>query len=354
MILDRYIMLETLKGYALALVVLLVLVSLIDLLEQLEDVGDHAYRSAHAVGFVVLTMPTKAIALLPFAILLGALYGLADLERHSEVTVIRNLGVSNLRIALPVLLSAGLLLALAVASDNYLASPLNRTAFLARELFLAEEGELLSGSGFWTRNERTYVNVASLKWGQIPGDIHIFELDDEGKVDRVIQAAYARVDEQAGEWLLVDVDTRDFRDGHVTRRIMPELSWKPFWLASIPMQTLPFESLSLEELREYIDYLRTSGQQTHRARLNLWQRFTLPLTGLSMAFLAVPFAIGSTRERGFTRKLMTGALVGIGFYLGTQISASAALLADVAPALIALIPGAIAAGLGGWLLRRAA
>ncbi len=72
-----------------------------------------------------------------------------------------------------------------------------------------------------------------------------------------------------------------------------------------------------------------------------------------MAFLAVPFAIGGSRDRSFTRKLMTGSLVGIGFYLGTQITASAALLAEVEPALIALIPGAIAAGLGGWLLHRA-
>lgn len=351
-ILDRYIMRETFKGYALALVVLLAPVSLIELLEQFEDVGDQAYSGAHAFGFVVLTMPTKCIALLPFAILLGALYGLANLARRSELTVIRNLGVANLRIALPVLLSAGLLLGLAVALDNYLASPLNRTASLSRDFFLAKEGELLRGSGFWTRNERTYVNVGSLKWGQIPGDIRIFELGDEGQVKRVIQAEYARVNERSGEWLLINVDTRDFENTQVSRTMMSELPWKPFWLASMPMQTLPFESLSLGELREYIDYLRTTGQQTHRARLNLWQRLTLPLTGLGMAFLAVPFAIGGARERTFTRKLMTGALVGIGFYLGTQITASAALLAEIEPSLIALAPSAVAGSLGGYLLHR--
>lgn len=352
MILDRYIMMETLKGYALALVILLAPVSLIELLEQFEDVGDHAYTGAHAVGFVVLTMPTKAIALLPFAILLGALYGLANLARRSELTIIRNLGVANVRIALPVMVSAGLLLGLAVALDNYLASPLSRTAALSREFFLAEEGELLSGSGFWARSEHTYVNVGSLKWGQVPGDIRIFELDEGGHVARVTQAAYAKVDEQNDNWLLVDVDTRDFEGAQVSREIIPELPWKPFWLASVPMQTLPFESLSLGELREYIQYLQSSGQQTHRARLNLWQRFTLPLTGLGMAFLAVPFAIGGARDRSFTRKLATGAMVGIGFYLGTQITASAALLAEIEPALIALIPGAVAAGFGALLLRR--
>ena len=354
MILNRYIVVEILKGYALAMVVLLALVSLIELLEQFDDVGNQAYRGAHALGFVVLTMPTKAIALLPFAVLLGTLYGLADLSRRNELTVIRNLGVSNMRLALPVLLCAGLLLSAAVAMDNYLASPLNRTASLSREFFLAKEGELLSGSGFWTRSESTYVNVASLKWGQIPGDIRIFELDDEGQVERVIQAAYARVDQEAGEWLLMDVDTRDFGARQVTHTITDELPWKPFWLASVPMQTLPFESLSLRELQEYIGYLRSSGQQTHRARLNLWQRFTLPLTGVGMAFLAVPFAIGGPRDRSFTRKLITGAMIGIAFYLGTQISASAALLAELEPALIAIVPSAVAAGLGWWLMHRAA
>lgn len=354
MILGRYIATETLKGYALAMAVLLAPVSLIDLLEQFEDVGQHAYTGAHAVAFVLLTLPSKMIALLPFAILLGALYALANLSRRSELTVIRSLGVSNLRIALPVLLSAGLLLGGGVAMDNFLASPLNRTAALSREFFLAEEGEMLSGSGFWTRNGRTYVNVASLKWGQIPGDIHIFDLDDDGKVERITQAAYARVDATAGRWLLVDVDIREFRDGHLTRTVQPQMPWKPFWLASVSMQALPFASLSLGELRAYIRYLQSTGQQTHQARLNLWQRFTLPLTGLGMALIAVPFAIGGARQRSITRKLMTGAMVGIGFYLGTQIIASAALLAELEPALIAVIPGAIAIVLGSWLMRRAA
>ena len=48
----------------------------------------------------VLRMPLQAFQLLPVAALLGALLGLGNLARGSELIVIRAAGVSTLRVAL--------------------------------------------------------------------------------------------------------------------------------------------------------------------------------------------------------------------------------------------------------------
>ena len=104
--LDRYIAVSFLKGCAPVLLLLVGLFSFLALAEELEEVGNGAYLTSDAITVVLLTLPRRAIDLLPVTALLGCLLGLGALANQQEIIVFRATGVSPPRFALPVLLVA--------------------------------------------------------------------------------------------------------------------------------------------------------------------------------------------------------------------------------------------------------
>ena len=57
-----------------------------------------------------------------------------------------------------------------------------------------------------------------------------------------------------------------------------------------------------------------------------------------MTFLAIPFVFGSVRTVGIGQRILTGSLVGIGFYLFNQTFSQIGLVYNFNPVLSALLP----------------
>jgi hypothetical protein len=98
------------------------------------------------------------------------------------------------------------------------------------------------------------------------------------------------------------------------------------------------ESMSVRELRRYIEYLASNGLEAERHQLALWLRLSAPLAGLVMLFLAVPFVFGSLRNVGAGQRLLVGVMVGIGFQLLVQILSHTGQVYGIHPVVSALAP----------------
>ncbi len=346
---DRYLARELGKGYLVVAVILVALFSLLGLLEELEDVGDGRYSLARALGFVLMTLPSRLLRLLPFITLLGGCLALWQLARRSELTVLRAAGISPLRLAWPVALPATTLLVLVPLTYEYVAPTLYEGATLSREAAIGE-GELLREHGFWSRRGDTLVHVGGLSHGRVPTDVMIFEWSRDGRLERFTRAQTA--DPQPdGRWRLVDVERRTYDARTVAHERRASLVWQPWWNEEVPMYTPPVEGLSFTDMRGYIRYLERTGQPTARYNLAYWRAWLLPVTALLTALLAVPLVVGGTRDASGARHLGFAALGGLVYYFSERIVAFVGLLAALPPVLIALLP---VLGLGvvvGVLLR---
>ena len=92
---QRYLMRETFAAVALVLVAFLVIFSFFELINELRDVGKHGQQMWHAIVFVVLGLPGLIYELIPIATLIGTLFALSTLARHSEITVLRASGLAT-------------------------------------------------------------------------------------------------------------------------------------------------------------------------------------------------------------------------------------------------------------------
>ena len=110
--------------------------------------------------------------------------------------------------------------------------------------------------------------------------------------------------------------------------------------AELPTLTLDSDSMRLSVLHDYSKYRAKNKQPNEKYLSTFWQKLLMPLTVGAMVLLATPISanLGARRDRSFGLDIGLGALVGILFYLGTQIIFALGQLLDLNIPLVALVP----------------
>ncbi len=95
---QRYLAREIYSAVTLVLVAFLMLFAFFDFINELQSLGKGSYQLRYMSLFVLLTLPGHIYELAPIAVLIGTLYALTMLARHSEITVLRASGLSTRRL----------------------------------------------------------------------------------------------------------------------------------------------------------------------------------------------------------------------------------------------------------------
>jgi len=335
-------------GFLLVLLVLMAVFSFLDFVEELEETGQGHYGALQALAYVLQTSPARAIELVPVSALLGCLLGLGMLERTSELVAMRALGISARRIQAAIFKAALILLVLVAVMGEWIAPQLAQHAWRQRALAIA--GDVMRGTeqgdSFWYRDRQRFININDMRYGRVPLDIDIFELEQDGSLATHIHAASAERLGQ-GRWRLLDVRRSRIGAGGWPREHLPALEWEGFLSPREGAVTeLETESLAPSALYRYARDLAARGQNAERYELALWRKLSVPLATLAMVLLAVPLVLGRLRLINVGQRLMIGAGVGVAFYLGDQIVQQLGLLAEAEPRLVAVAPAAFMLALG--------
>ena len=114
------------------------------------------------------------------------------------------------------------------------------------------------------------------------------------------------------------------------------------------------ERLSIQQLRQYMMYLRENSQDTRPYQLAYWQKLTLPLSTAVMVVLAIPFVFGSLRSGNMGRNLFIGIMVGLVFYVVNKAFGYIVLGYGVPPIIGAALPTLILFVVALFMYRRVA
>jgi len=360
---DRYLASVLLLGALPVLLLLLGLFGFVSLAEELEDVGKGQFEDADALRVALLTLPRIAIDLLPVAALLGGVMALGNLASAQELTAMRAVGMSQWRMAYPLFASALFLAGLVLLAQQYVVPRLEHDASDLRGKARVSTVQAGTTTEFWTRDGSHFIRVGDVRFGAIPADIEIFDLDANRTVERMLQAEWADVI-GPGRWQLHDVAENRITvergpEGRVTAAYVAHergatQDWQSF-LSPDQMASLiaPIETLTISDLYNYVKYLDGAGLSSHRYRFRLWQMLSMPLALLAMCLLGLPFLLGSVRSRPPGARILFGAIVGIGFYLVEQTSAQLAMLYELPAIPMAMFPDVVLLGASLYTLARA-
>ena len=354
-------------AYAVVFVALafLALFFFIDFVDELRDIGTRGYTAAHAAAYSLLHAPSHLYELMPIAVLIGTIYGLARLAQTSQYTILRTGGLGPGR-ALWLLTSLALAFgAITFVVGDYVAPFSERLASQLRARF---SGSLKLGrSGAWIKErssslegERSYsINVGSAERGTLLRDVRIYEFDADGRLLSRTSAAQAQVDRD-GTWALRDVSvTRWIEAGNDSSARQENLA-QSVWRSSLSPKVvaaavLPVTTMSTIELWRYIGHLADNEQAAQMQKIQFWNRALYPFVCLVMVGLALPFAYLHARSGGVSMKVFVGIMLGVSFVLLNNVFRHLGLLGNWTPWLVAATPGALYLALSlaafSWLVR---
>lgn len=353
--LNRYIALTLIKGWILVTIIMLALFGLLQFVQELEHTGNR-YKTIDAALFVLRTLPQLGLDLTPVSGLLGTLIGLANLSRHSELIAMRAAGVSSFQLLLSVLMPSVLFSILILLAIEFISPVLHEQAEIQRAVTRSGHSSLLKGKGLWSNAGLRFFNVRNLAHSGIPAGIKYYEFEPDGKLVMFAHADHADLN-QNREWSLKDVQKKTWEETSLTTKTLKELDIGPFWKKSeLPLLPLSTAAMPPSSLYEYARYLHATNQRSDHIELAFLQKITLPLITLAMICLAVPIGAGQATQRtsDFALHLGIGALIGILFYLGSQIIHTMGPVVGLPPALLVSTPSILVMGAAIFLFRRMA
>lgn len=350
--LDRYVLRTVLTSVMMVVLVLVSLGGLFLFIGQQDDIGVGTYSTADALAFVLLNLPQQIWELLPISALIGALLGLGNLARGSELIVMRSAGLSIWRIARPVAMAGATLVMIAVLLGETLGPPLQQLA--RQEKAFAKFADVsFAGSGdAWVRDGRLLVNVERQTGEARFGGMMIYEIGDDGRLAAVGRAVSASAAAQGGWALEQYAETRfsgdSARSSRSSRRVLDSSVSAEFLgvAAAIPGQ------LPTATLWRIVTHLEANGLDARESRFALWSRIARTAATLFAVLLAVPFVFGTLRSSGAGVRVALGLMLGIGFFLLQQMLESGTVVFRGNPILLAWVPTVLMAGAALLLISR--
>ena len=339
-------MMSILSGYLLrtilvsTLLVLLVLLSLATLFEFIGELDNHMgdYGVLQALLYSVLRLPQIAFEMLPMATLIGALLGLGGLASHSEIIVMRVAGLSVGKLAGMVAMTGVVLMVITALVGEYIGPPLDYFARSMRNKARFQQEERYSGHAAWVKDGPVILNLERINSEYEFGGIYLFRFNEDNSLRSIAIAENAGIDD-SDNWILENFRETRFQDDGI-QVVESALAVESFDVSGdlLGITLVKPVSLSAKGLLRYIRYLKKNNLSAGQYETELWSRVSTTVTVVIMPVLALSFVFGSLRSAGSGGRLMIGVLIGLGYYLASEMIANSGQVYDLNPAFVTWLP----------------
>jgi lipopolysaccharide export system permease protein len=352
---ERYIAREIYSSTALVLVAFLGLFAFFDLVHELTDLGKGGYQIHHAISYVLLTLPGYSYELLPVAVLIGTLYSLTLLARHSEITVLRASGLSTNRLLLALARIGLAFVAIIFLVGEFIAPPAERAAQQLRLRAMSSVVAQEFRSGLWIKDEHAFVNVREVQPDTTLHGVRIYEFDQNYQLRSISQAETGQY-VSPDRWKLTNVAQTMFEKDRARIGHVDEIEWQSALNPDIlTVLMVDPARMSLFNLYRYTKHLAENQQKTQRYEIAIWKKLVYPAAALVMMILALPFGYLHDRMGNVSLKVFAGVMLGVAFHMLNGLFSSLGVINSWTPVIAAVTPSALfllTAGTMVWWVER--
>ncbi len=339
-ILSAYLMRTILASTLLVLMVLLALAALFAFIGELDNtMGD--YGIPQALLFSILRLPQLSFQMIPMATLIGALLGLGSLASSSELVVMRSAGLSVGKLAGMVALTGIVIMVITALIGEYIGPPIDYFARNMRNEARFQQDERNSGNAAWVKDGPVILHLERVNSEFEFGGIYLFRFNEDNSLRSIARAENSGIDE-SDKWILENFRETRFEDDGVqvveSSRAVESFDVSGDMLGITLVKPI---SLSAKGLLSYISYLKKNNLSSGRYETELWSRVSSTVTIVLMPVLALAFVFGSLRVSGSGGRIMIGVLIGLGYYLASQMIANSGQVYDLNPALVTWLPSLV-------------
>ncbi|MBI2605771.1 MAG: LPS export ABC transporter permease LptG [Deltaproteobacteria bacterium] len=322
-LIDRYIIVEFVRNFLLALIILTFVFFVSD---YLRGVWDAEVTAAALFRYSAMQIPQIMCQMVPAAAMLGTMTTLSLMNRRNELTAIHASGISLTHVSFLIFGAIFIACCLTLVTYDRVVPPLTRQRMVyywknikGRKDFSLD----IKATKIWYRSKNYIYNLRLFdkKRNAIEG-IGIYLFDKDFRLMQHLEAETAQY-EPGGAWVL--------RKGMMT--VFPEesrfplsknFSEKRIRLPESPKDFLEIEkqveTLRIKELWGFIRRNKNAGIDTKFYEVDFHSRLAISFIPLVMGLLAVPFSVRPKQQGGLGRDL--AVCVGLIFLYWLMFSVS--------------------------------
>ncbi len=332
------------------------IVLLADLVENLRFAAKAGADFAFALQLTVLRTPAIAQTLLPFIFLFAAMWMFTQLNRRSELAVMRSAGLSVWRLVGPAafLAAAGGLVVI-IAIDPLSARMTAYGEHMKNDIRGKSSSVVrVFGDGIWLRqrdaDETMIINAAAFDAARgVLERVTIWRLSSDAAFVERIDAPEAQLSGRTIELKNARMKTAG---SQLTQRT-PLYSVPTALTLSALRENVPTpETMSIWDLPRFIVLAQTVGLPTVRYNIRFHDLCSTPLKLTAMVLIAALFSLGPIRSGGAFRLLIAGVGSGFALYILSEISTALGESGIVPEALAAWTPALVTTMIAVSLLMR--
>ena len=287
-ILERYVLIEYLRTFVLALAFFIALVIIVRLLDKDIKRFDDEVSYITAVQIVLFQAPRRIMEVIPLASFLAVFFVLGRMVQNNELSAMQTAGISVYRLLIPILVSMFLVCIAFVVFYDQIASPAyHRANQLQKKIRLRRSRNVVFKG---QHNRLFYIQNLDLE-NETIDRMTIYELDQNDEVTRQIFANSATW--SPNRWNLSKGYVRHFEGAS-------ETNFEPFATKQIERTEEPerfagsnknLRAMTIEELRQQIKYKQMAGQTTRREEVKVHHKIAYPFAAFVVILIGAPISI---------------------------------------------------------------
>ncbi|WP_425409395.1 LPS export ABC transporter permease LptG [Hyphococcus sp.] len=343
----NYIASRTLLALGGLFAVFACLILLVDLIENLRFAGKFAEGSfGLAASLTLLRTPSLTQMLTPFVFLFGSIWMFHELNRRSEISVMRSAGLSVWRLIGPAALIAAVAGLVLITIIDPLSANLRAQAesLKNREQGLDRNLVQVFGDGIWLRqqdaNKKLIINAENFDEQRSALErVTIWRFDTNNAFEERIDADEA----------FLSGKTLELHDARLRSPVSQGARYTPIFAVETPLSAVnlrervaPPETMSIWRLPEFILLAEAAGLPTIRYNIRFHDLCSTPLKLLAMVLIAAAFSMRPARAGGAIQLVLFSILAGFILYIVSEISTALGESGMVPPALAAWTPAILA------------
>ncbi|MBI3542819.1 MAG: LptF/LptG family permease [Deltaproteobacteria bacterium] len=306
-ILDRYVLMEFVRSFLIALAVLAVVFFIAD---YLRGVWDADVTPFILFKYGAFQLPMIICQMVPPAAMLATSVTLSSLNRKNELTAIHASGIGLGHVSLLIFGAIFISCCLTLVTYDRVVPPLakRRTAFYWRVIKNRPDFTVdIKTSKIWYRSKNYIYNlrVYDASTSTIHG-IGIYFFDNSFRLVQHVEAQTARYDEKKSEWELHDGMLTIFPEGQ-SFPLSKHFGDKRLMLPETPKDFIEIEhqveTLRLKELLTFIHRNKEAGLKTNAYEVDFHSRIAISFIPLIMGLLAIPYSVRPKRQGGLGKDL---------------------------------------------------
>ncbi|WP_305041224.1 LPS export ABC transporter permease LptG [Geoalkalibacter sp.] len=353
---NSYILGKFFQVFALALAAFVGLYLLVDFFEKVDDLLENRVALEVYFTYFAAKVPLILVQVCPLAMLMAVFMTIGGLSRTSELTALWAGGVSLIRIAAPLLGTAGLIaLAMLLISENLVPPSVRATNEIWATRVQGRAAVVFKLDRLWLREGDQILNVrlADPDAGELQG-LSVFRFSEDFSLVERLEAPRAVYRE--GRWTAESAQRFHFsaKDGQMLDS--QKLSDSALALDKKPedfrLTRNDAEELNFGQLRRLATKLAAEGYNPRRLIVDMHNRLAAPVATFIMAFIGIPFALQKGRGGRIALGIAVTLVIGFGYHILHAVSMALGYAGLLPPILAAWSVNLLFLLLGLWLLLR--